>query len=209
MGVSSSKRPSPGRQCAPVTEMARRWLHAARRPAGLAIATPPRSKWSTSPRRTIGARRGSTTVSRCGSSRRRPHAPGNRVQPGRLLRCADTVVEAIITGRDPRSALWPHRARAVYRLRHRGLAVLADLDASGTERFFTAFFSADAAAQRALPRVAQRPGRRTARHGRDLRRRRLVDASHHCDAGRCTARSATDGTDRRPIALNGSWQPQT
>uniref|UniRef100_UPI002BB1B171 lycopene cyclase family protein n=1 Tax=Gordonia sp. (in: high G+C Gram-positive bacteria) TaxID=84139 RepID=UPI002BB1B171 len=65
------------------------------------------------------------------------------------LRCADTVVEAIITGRDPRSALWPHRARAVYRLRHRGLAVLADLDASGTERFFTAFFSADAAAQRA------------------------------------------------------------
>jgi lycopene beta-cyclase len=65
------------------------------------------------------------------------------------LRCADTDVEAIITGHDPRSALWPHRARAVYRLRHRGLAVLADLDASGTERFFTAFFSADQAVQRA------------------------------------------------------------
>ena len=45
--------------------------------------------------------------------------------------------------------MWPRPARALYRLRHRGLAVLADLDASGTERFFTAFFSADAAAQRA------------------------------------------------------------
>lgn len=65
------------------------------------------------------------------------------------LRCADVVVDAISAGRDPRAALWPRRSRAVYRLRQRGLAVLVGLDAAGTDRFFTAFFTADEAAQRA------------------------------------------------------------
>ncbi|MXP22196.1 lycopene cyclase [Gordonia sp. HNM0687] len=64
------------------------------------------------------------------------------------LRGADEVVAAISAGTDPASALWPRAARAVYRLRLRGLGVLLKLDADQTLRFFDAFFAMPLSAQR-------------------------------------------------------------
>ncbi len=65
------------------------------------------------------------------------------------LASADVVVDALIRGHDPRSALWPRRARRVHRLRELGLSVLVGLGPEDTARFFDAFFSLDAPAQRA------------------------------------------------------------
>lgn len=65
------------------------------------------------------------------------------------LRCVDTVVAAVRAGREPRTALWPARARTVYRLRRRGLGVLLGLRDDETAEFFDAFFRIDPAAQRA------------------------------------------------------------
>ncbi|MED5800374.1 lycopene cyclase family protein [Gordonia sp. Z-3] len=61
---------------------------------------------------------------------------------------ADRLVGAISAGRDPASTLWPRSARAVYRLRLRGLAVLLRLDAEETIGFFDAFFAMPLTAQR-------------------------------------------------------------
>jgi lycopene beta-cyclase len=57
------------------------------------------------------------------------------------LSAADAVVDAIAHHRDPRAALWPARAKAVYRLRCRGLASLLGLSPVEVVRFFDGFFA--------------------------------------------------------------------
>ncbi|MBT0568058.1 lycopene cyclase family protein [Williamsia sp. CHRR-6] len=65
------------------------------------------------------------------------------------LSCADPVVDAIARGDDPAAALWPQSARAVHRLRRRGLNAALALDADETVAFFGAFFRLPPHAQRA------------------------------------------------------------
>ena len=60
---------------------------------------------------------------------------------GVALREADSVAASIAQGIDPRTVLWPRRARTVWKLRLRSLAVLLDLDPVQTTDFFTGFFS--------------------------------------------------------------------
>jgi lycopene beta-cyclase len=56
------------------------------------------------------------------------------------LSAADAVVEALVHQRDPRSALWTAQARAVHRLRCRGLSSLLGLSPPQVVRFFDGFF---------------------------------------------------------------------
>ncbi|PYE20983.1 lycopene beta-cyclase [Williamsia limnetica] len=65
------------------------------------------------------------------------------------LSAADDLIAAVATGDDPTQALWPWRARAVYRLRVRGLGALLNLPNSELVGFFEAFFAAPAGHRRA------------------------------------------------------------
>ncbi|MGU3294550.1 lycopene cyclase family protein [Williamsia sp. M5A3_1d] len=57
------------------------------------------------------------------------------------LRWTDTVVEALVSGREVSRALWPTGARGVHALRRRGLNSLLQLDGPSTVAFFDAFFA--------------------------------------------------------------------
>lgn len=91
-----------------------------------------------------------------------PEAAGWRVRPGEplrygarggmmnpasgysvaeSLRWADIVVDAIRAGEDPRDALWPWQARAVFRLRSAGLRALLTFDDDQLTQFFDMFFT--------------------------------------------------------------------
>jgi lycopene beta-cyclase len=65
------------------------------------------------------------------------------------LRVAEDVAQAVATGRDAWSVLWPPRARHVQRLREMGLTTLLRLPHSGVEQFFAAFFTLPPERQRA------------------------------------------------------------
>lgn len=65
------------------------------------------------------------------------------------LSAADSLIAAVATGDDPARALWPWQARAVYRLRVRGLSALLNLPHSDLAGFFDAFFAAPAGHRRA------------------------------------------------------------
>ncbi|WP_207838926.1 lycopene cyclase family protein [Williamsia soli] len=65
------------------------------------------------------------------------------------LSAADELIGAVATGDDPARALWPWQARAVYRLRVRGLTALLNLPQSDLAGFFDAFFAAPARHRRA------------------------------------------------------------
>ena len=65
------------------------------------------------------------------------------------LSSVDQLVSAYARGRNPVKALWPRQARAVYRLRLRGLAVLLSLSSADLTAFFEAFFAAPAKLQNA------------------------------------------------------------
>lgn len=56
------------------------------------------------------------------------------------LSAADVVVEALTAGEDPRKALWPPSARAVYRLRAAGLTAILRMSPDELVAFFDAFF---------------------------------------------------------------------
>ncbi|WP_026917886.1 lycopene cyclase family protein [Gordonia shandongensis] len=75
-------------------------------------------------------------------------ATGYSVAPS--LAAVDTVVAAVVAGRDPRRALWPCRARWVHRLRSAGLEVLLALDGPSITAFFDAFFRLPGDDQRAF-----------------------------------------------------------
>lgn len=75
--------------------------------------------------------------------------PGTGYSVATSLRAADVVVDAVRTGRDPRAALWPWRARVVYLLRLAGLSVLLAMDADELCSFFDAFFALPVRRQRA------------------------------------------------------------
>lgn len=66
------------------------------------------------------------------------------------LRMADTVVDAIMSGRDPARALWTFRARAVYWMRMRGLNGIGRLTNEQSAATFDLFFKAPLRQQRAL-----------------------------------------------------------
>ncbi len=66
------------------------------------------------------------------------------------LSTVDLVVEALVTGRDPRKALWPSRVRAVRALRGIGLRALLTLPPDRVGDFFDDFFALPPAAQRAF-----------------------------------------------------------
>ncbi|WP_168187049.1 lycopene cyclase family protein [Williamsia sp. 1138] len=65
------------------------------------------------------------------------------------LSAADDLIAAVATGDDPVRALWPWQARAVYRLRVRGLTALLNLPQEDLVGFFEAFFAAPARHRRA------------------------------------------------------------
>lgn len=65
------------------------------------------------------------------------------------LSSVDPLVQAIIDQSDPCRALWPWRARAVYRLRVRGLGALLDLPPADLTGFFDAFFAVSPDTRRA------------------------------------------------------------
>ncbi|MFT4088575.1 MAG: lycopene cyclase family protein [Gordonia sp. (in: high G+C Gram-positive bacteria)] len=65
------------------------------------------------------------------------------------LRSVDDVVEALLDGRDPGSALWPRRARIAHLLRLAGLEALLGMDSAALTRFFDCFFTLDVERQRA------------------------------------------------------------
>lgn len=75
--------------------------------------------------------------------------PATGYSVAQSLRAVDTVVAAIASGDDPRSALWPVRARLAYLLRLIGLSVLLTFDASALTAFFDAFFALPVRRQRA------------------------------------------------------------
>lgn len=93
--------------------------------------------------------------------RRRPGTPTTFGAAGGLMNpatgysvaqsftAADIVVEAIVAHRDPHASLWTPRARAAYRLRVIGLAVLLSLSAHDLVKFFDAFFTLPTPTQRA------------------------------------------------------------
>ncbi|MFZ2240269.1 MAG: hypothetical protein WAV90_12070, partial [Gordonia amarae] len=61
---------------------------------------------------------------------------------------ADTVVDAVRRGADVTRALWPWRARCVYRLRVMGLAALLALEPDDLVLFFDRFFALPDSTQR-------------------------------------------------------------
>ncbi|MGC5258741.1 lycopene cyclase family protein [Gordonia sp. DT218] len=75
--------------------------------------------------------------------------PATGYSIGASLRAADVVADAVATGEDPQSALWPIPARAVYRLRSAGLRAVLALDAEQTRRFFATFARLPVERQRA------------------------------------------------------------
>ncbi|MBF6171495.1 lycopene cyclase family protein [Nocardia blacklockiae] len=66
------------------------------------------------------------------------------------LALADTAIDALRTGEDPVSALWPWRARLVYWMRMRGVYGLGRLTTAQSVAMFDAFFTASPRRQRAL-----------------------------------------------------------
>ncbi|MCS3879163.1 lycopene beta-cyclase [Gordonia amarae] len=64
------------------------------------------------------------------------------------LAMADTVVDAVRRGADVTRALWPWRARCVYRLRVMGLAALLVLEPDDLVLFFDRFFALPESTQR-------------------------------------------------------------
>ncbi|GAB2673834.1 lycopene cyclase family protein [Gordonia jinhuaensis] len=68
---------------------------------------------------------------------------------GASLAAADPVARAVAGGREPMASLWSRPARAVHRLRLRGLAALLALDPTETVDFFDTFLALPVAAQRA------------------------------------------------------------
>ncbi|NLE82582.1 MAG: lycopene cyclase family protein [Rhodococcus sp.] len=76
--------------------------------------------------------------------------PGTGFSVAASLNAVDPLVDALIEGTDPMSALWPRRARAVRRLRTIGLDALLDLPAHRTAEFFDAFFDLPVAEQQSF-----------------------------------------------------------
>ncbi|MGY3556029.1 lycopene cyclase family protein [Williamsia sp. R60] len=64
------------------------------------------------------------------------------------LSAADAVVDAMANERDPKAALWTAQARAVHRLRRRGLSSLLGLAPTEVVRFFDGFFEMSLERQR-------------------------------------------------------------
>ena len=64
------------------------------------------------------------------------------------LSAAATVVDAVANERDPRDALWTAQARAVHRLRRRGLSSLLGLAPTEVVKFFDGFFEMSPERQR-------------------------------------------------------------
>lgn len=75
--------------------------------------------------------------------------PGTGYSVAASLRAAEDVVDALVRGTDPSTALWPWPARVVRLLRTVGLSALLRLPPAETAAFFDAFFALPVERQRA------------------------------------------------------------
>jgi lycopene beta-cyclase len=74
--------------------------------------------------------------------------PATGYSVAQSLTASDVIVESVIAGRNPHSALWTRRARLAFGLRRLGLGVLLRLSVEDLTMFFDGFFRLEPVVQR-------------------------------------------------------------